>query len=662
MSLRHNRILISRVKFEGKRNHFKSERVQTALKPTRSIGIITCFLVMCVYWLLIVSKLSIVPHEGLSKINSEPFDSEHFLVMLSKNRTYTGDCKNRYLYNKTWGKSVARFVDKLAAKQLLRQFDISGLKIVPTIAFYDASNISTFTLDNFLRLNSGNGAIIKPIHTSGGVAMVHNNTYHCFKRCKRLTNSSAFIKKIQHSKISIPGNETLVYHIALSMIERELESPYIRAEIETQYQFIPRGIIIEERLNVEEMMEYHWWVVNGYPVFVCIRCNHNGISAGSYFTSHFRRLNIKMEGLPGCKSDMEQPMTWVRMVEMVKTLSLKLPRGIIRIDLYASEREIYFSEFTYTSNGCKYYYNPLVADAFLYGALYEIFKPSQLTPTFIEAAINQRFFYIIPFMQHINSIDGKIHNALQDIRFITAHPNDWTTCRRAKWQISTNATEKCFDSVISLDKQYPIRCIGVTETELYVIGQWRVASFWSTIERVDWRWAVAVGTVFLIFLVTEAGDNRKRGQLGTLAIYFAAVFMYKFIQPNAKFLRSLSVTSTIKDSFNAFSKVHPMTSPLSGWVHVATHWFQIAAWFSRTPKGILFWYFLHELVMNIVHEYVHLEEEDRQLKCLRVAFIEIQKQFTIDDMLRSYIISPILVYTYLLPKLLLQFTPFGEAV
>jgi TupA-like ATPgrasp len=662
MSLRRSRIM-STITDERKRSHFISQIVKrTALKPTRAIGLVKCFLVTTVYWLLIVSKLAIVPHHGSSNNTLEPYDSEHFLVMLSKNRTYTGDCKSRYLYNKTWGKSVARFVDKLAAKQVLRQFNVAGLKIVPTITYYDETNISSFTLDAFLRLNSGNGAIIKPIHTSGGVAMIYNNTYHCFKRCKRLTNSSASIKKIQHSKISIPGNETLVYFIARSMIEQELESLYIRAEIETQYQFISRGIIIEERLRVEDMMEYHWWVVNGHPVFVCIRCNYNGISAGSYFTSHFRRLSIKMEGLPGCRSDMEQPKTWVRMVEMVKTLSLKLPRGIIRIDLYASDSEIYFSEFTYTSNGCKYYYDPLVADAFLYGALYEIFKPSQLTPTFIEAAINQRFFYIIPFMRHVNSIDGKMHNALQDIRYITAHPNDWTTCRRAKWQISTNATEGCFATLVSLDKKYPIRCIGVTETELYVIGQWRVASFWSAIERVDWHWAAAIGTVFLIFLITGSGAERKRSQMGTLTIYFAAVFVYKFIQPNAKILRSFSLISTIKENFNVFSKVHPITSPVSGWIHVATNWFQVAAWVSRTPRGVLFWYFIHELVMNIVHEYIHLDEEDRQLKCLRVSFIEIQKIFTIDDILRTYIISPMLVYFYLLPKLLLRFTPFGETM
>ena len=60
-----------------------------------------------------------------------------------------------------------------------------------------------------------------------------------------------------------------------------------------------------------------------------------------------------------------------------------------------------------------------------------------------------------------------------------------------------------------------------------------------------------------------------------------------------------SLWRTAVDSCYAFASVHPMTSPQwLGWMHVATYWFQIAAWKSKTIRGVLFWYFLHESVAS----------------------------------------------------------------
>lgn len=348
---------------------------------------------------------------------------------------------------------------------------------------------------------------------------------------------------------------------------------------------------------------------------------------------------------------------------MVKTLSLKLPKGIIRIDLYASDREIYFSEFTYTSNGCRYYYDPLVADAFLYGALYGIFKPSQLTPAFIEAAINQRFWYIVPYMRHMNSDDNKTHNALRDVAFVTAHPNDWTACRRAKFQTTTNATENCFKAVTSFDKKYPIRCVGVTPNDLVVVGQWRIATYWATSERVDWHWAFGVAAALFIMVVTGAGSQRKETQISAILVYLAAVTLYKYVQPNCMgFFSPDSLWRTAADSFRAFAEVHPMTSQIIGWSHIVTYWFPIAAWNAKTVRGVLFWYFLYESVTPFLNEYLHLTEEDRQLRCIRVTFIHISKQYAVNELVRAYLLPPFFVYLYLLPKLILQWTPLGETL
>ena len=625
-------------------------------------GLFTGMLVAAVYLTLLISKMSSTSSPAKSFQGKEELSvSEHFLTTVSKEQTYTSDCKLRYLNNRTWGQSVARFVDKVTAKEVVREFNVPDLKIVPTIAFYDQSNFSSFTIDVFLKLASGSGAIIKPSHSSGGVALAYNDTYHCFKKCRRLDNFTARNKQPQHQKMRISENEVGAFNVARKVMDIELTNDYLKADVETQYQFIPKGIIVEERLHVEDMMEYHWWVVNGRPVFVCLRCNHNGVNAGSYFTSRFRRLDIKMEGLPACRADMQQPKTWRRMVQMVTALSLKLPKGIIRIDLYASDRDIYFSEFTYTSNGCRYYYDPLVADAFLYGALYQIFKPNQLTPTFIEAAINQRFWYIIPFMQHPNVDDKKIHNALWQMNLITAHPNDWTTCRRAKFHVTSNETSQCMTAVSELDKRYPIRCIGVSSDALVVLGLTRIPSFRETMQRVDWQWAGAVLLVLLILVAMGCGSEEKEWQIGAVLVYLAAVTLYKYVQPNSLGLFSPdSLWRTAMDSCYAFVSVHPMTSQWLGWMHVATYWFQIAAWKSKTIRGVLFWYFLYESVASFANEFMHLTEEDRQVRCLRVTYVHLARRFAVNDVVRAYLLPPFLVYLYLLPKLLLQWTPYGE--
>ena len=615
--------------------------------------------------LLMSSSLSF--HDAVPNFNTkneEPKDSEHFLITQSKDQTYTGDCKKRYLNNVTWGKSVAEFVDKVAAKEVVRRFNVPWLKIIPTIAFYNDANISSFTLDVFEELNMGNGAIIKPAHSSGGVASIYNGTYHCFKKCKKLdydNNGKAISKKREPMKREhIAGQESEAFLLARQMMEMELKDLYHKAETETQYQFIPRGIIVEERLPVETMMEYHWWVVNGHPVFVCLRCSTAGESrAGSYYTSQFRQLNIKMEGLPPCSADMEQPKTWNRMVQMVKTLSQKLPKGIIRIDLYASEKDIYFSEFTYTSNGCRFYYSPLVADAFLYGALYGIFTPEQLTPAFIEAAINQRFWYVVPFIRHKNQKDNVTHNALWDMSVISPHPNDWTSCRRAKLQSSNTATEQCFGTVNSLEKAYPLRCIGVTVDDMVFVGLWREASFQGAIERVDWQWAVGVGAVFIVLVVSGTGHQQKKWQIETILLYLAAVAMYKYTHhSNMGMFSTDSLWTTAVDSYYAFGNAHPMTSQFIAWTHIATYWFQIAAWRSKTVQGVLFWYFLYESVTSFVNEYAHQTEYDRQVRCLRMTFIHVTQQYAVNDILRFYLLPPFFVYIYLLPKLVFHWIPF----
>lgn len=589
-------------------------------------------------------------------LETEDMDGEAFLTNLNPNRTYTGDCKNRYLYNQTWGKSAARYVDKHLAKDVVRSMNVPDLKIPRTLAYLTDENVTqVFTKEFFQNLSDIGGAVIKPAHTSGGVGQVVDGTYQCFKKCKK--------EKLRIMPLE-PG-----YHAARQNLMTDLANLYHKAYIETQYQYLDRGILVEERLPIQNMMEYHWWVVRGHPIFVCLRCKSRGQPAGSYYSTRYERLRIKMEGLPQCSSTMAKPKTWDRMVAMVQELGQQIEEvGIVRIDLYASDEDIYFSEFTFTSNGCRFFYDPLVADSLLYAAMYGHLTKAQLTASFIEQSVNSRLWYIVPLLEEPNVRDNITYNALYDTSIITDHPNDWTTCRRAKFYKTSPATDRCMENVnMKVYQKYPIRCVGVTENEFFIVGQWRVPSFGAAMTRVDTKIGVALVIIIFVLWVLELGGEEYKNattRVKFVMLYLLAVTIYKYLQPgNVGLIAPQSMWRTVQESYQAFVVVHPTdTAPMLGWMHVATYWFQLAAWRARSLRGMLFWYFMYEIVASFLNEYAHIaEEDDRKVRCLRVTFIYASRQYAVNDVVRAYLTPPFFVYLYLLPQLILQWLPGSTA-
>mgnify|MGYP000144427929 CR=1 FL=1 len=106
---------------------------------------------------------------------------------------------------------------------------------------------------------------------------------------------------------------------------------------------------MEEHLD-RDMQEYHWWVVHGQPVFVCARCDVPGEKRGSYYTADFRELAIK--SVLGPCTNVTKPPTWNRMVKIVKQVGAHIP-GVVSIDVFANETDVFFSELTFSRNGCS---------------------------------------------------------------------------------------------------------------------------------------------------------------------------------------------------------------------------------------------------------------------------------------------------------------------
>ena len=61
-----------------------------------------------------------------------------------------------------------------------------------------------------------------------------------------------------------------------------------------------------------------------------------------------------------CSDSVPKPDTRDRQRRIVESLGKHLPKGTIRVDLYAGEKDIYFSEFTFTTSKCDAKFTPAV--------------------------------------------------------------------------------------------------------------------------------------------------------------------------------------------------------------------------------------------------------------------------------------------------------------
>jgi len=82
-------------------------------------------------------------------------------VMWNNEEAYFNECRKHFLYNETWGKSLRPLVDKIRAKKIAAAWSPS-VTIVPTLAFYDETNITELDYEAMQSLPQP--YIIKPAH------------------------------------------------------------------------------------------------------------------------------------------------------------------------------------------------------------------------------------------------------------------------------------------------------------------------------------------------------------------------------------------------------------------------------------------------------------------------------------------------------------------
>lgn len=390
--------------------------------------------------------------------------------------------------------------------------------------------------------------------------------------------------------------------------------------------------------------EYQWWLVDGHAVVVSTKCT--GDNKDAYLTTDFEPLLDS-----GCGSA-PPPELWNRMKEAVQQLHSST--GIARLSISTTTGSVYVSTLVVSDDTSSL---PLKLRLLLEGAREGHVAHAVLTPHHVERIVNDKSWALIQPAKTTSSLSTP-----------TTHEDASSLCQEFTSHVITDesTTAQCkADDYHALEQDFPIRCLSVDSNsqKISAVGQWRLPTFETVIVRVDWPWALGLFFLIVVLQLTNSNETLSRHRHAvplTVLFYLAAVVVYKYIQPsNAGLFSPESISSTIMDSFYAFTVVHPMTSPWIALSHIFTYWFEVAAWRSKSVQGVLLWYLAYELGASYINEYMHITEHDTAIRCTRVSFVHGMKQYAVDDVVRAYLLPPFFVYLYLLPKLILQWVVPG---
>jgi hypothetical protein len=277
-------------------------------------------------------------------------------VLWSQRETFYRDCRRTILHNSTWGAARALLVDKIQAKHYAREWS-RAVQIVPTLAMFDATNISSLVdMDTLLlRQRYPQPFVIKPAHVSGGIAVVRNDTYQIVKSYRNIVTETSRMPLLWSTTQGDGGggddNAAERYHQQL--INVTMQATYSDNHGEMQYQNVPHRMLIEPALDMSRFRDVtYWYMVNGTPIFVSMECTvgDSGDDATAaaqrraFFTAQFRPLLLMRLTHPRCTTVPDQPKSWAAMRTIAMELSRHVP-DVVRVDrkyfltvLFASRR------------------------------------------------------------------------------------------------------------------------------------------------------------------------------------------------------------------------------------------------------------------------------------------------------------------------------------
>jgi hypothetical protein len=239
-----------------------------------------------------------------------------------------------------WPPMVESCVDKETAKAVVSALS-PKIRVARTLAVFKLTDQTTLEdLGRFLFPFVGKNIVAKPTHTSGGIVFLNQELPKVLKQT-----------------------------IWLFMMARE---NFFFQYYETQYQHLPKKIIVEESLGATPPSDFRFYCARGKVLFCQYDWDRFGDHRQALFTTpEFNHIPIRdifalPEPLP------EKPPHWEKMLQTASELSE--PFDFVRVDLYDLSEGVFFSEFTFTPNAGVF---PFSDSAFSRRLLEEVLRLNQ---------------------------------------------------------------------------------------------------------------------------------------------------------------------------------------------------------------------------------------------------------------------------------------------
>ncbi|KAL7450489.1 hypothetical protein ACHAWC_002397 [Mediolabrus comicus] len=577
---------------------------------------------------------------------TETIDNEY--TLWSKDDTYFETCRKHYIGNYTWGKARTKLVDKAEAKNIVRAMNIDGLHIPEVYAIYNIETMkSDFTLEAMRKLPQP--YIIKPTHMAGSVSRMRNDTWSCIKgSCDDTPMSEEALDEIQWQA------------------EADLRLDFSRWHKEMQYKDVPRQIIIEEDVSKESKLSLlMWFSSNGKLLFGVIPCKTGGFK---FFNTNFQLLNLRITSKAMC-SELSRPPNFDKQVEVATALAEGLPvgTGIVRLDFFTTSENMFFSEFTFTTQYCStsFGFHPRVADGLLHAVQYGAVDPSRVTPEFVERIIHDKSWVLLT-LSNGRTVDPVSSGAFPSPVDLCEHVSSHHIAYEDRnWQSDENVRH-CLEKAKEVATVHQ-RCIAIVDdrSSLSASTGDRRASFLTVMTHIDWGKVIPLLLIVVLMTNMNIGTRIQHNQYVNNILYLVVVLIFIGLTlPGVKSIFSAHSILDIAKHFEAFSDVHPVESSHIALSHFATCWFVVASWRSKSLRNLLFWQLLNETVTAGVDKYTYLSssficrgcalvEDEDVVHCTHAIFNDSINSYAFDILIREYVLTPIFVYGYLLPRFIL---------
>jgi hypothetical protein len=436
---------------------------------------------------------------------------------------------------------------------------------------------------------------------------------------------------------------------------KSLDRDHSAKHNELQYKDVPHHIIIEEDVLVADMKldVSYWYTSNGRPVFVSVQCSPTESGIGTHIDRAFVNLSLSK---PTCPDGLMRPSNWDKQVEVATALAKRVT-GILRIDLYAGEENIFFSEFTYTTAFCgrKMGFKPRVADGLLHALQYGVIDPAMATPELVKSTIHDTSWVLLTLTNGRKLHPESSQTFPSPVDLCEHVNNDHIKYDSINWQ-SDEKVVKCLE-VTKEAVTAQLRCIirsngdSSLSSTLNMFSDSKKPSFSAVIDKMNIPLTIAILFIVTVMTWMDVGTARQKNQYCNNILFMVTLLIFlRLSLPTTKSIFSdHSIYEITTQSFEVFAYVHPIESSFIALSHFATYWFNIAAWGAKSSRNMLVYRLLYETV-TAMSEAAHLTETQDIVHCTRIAFKKSVVLFAFDELIRGYILPPFFVYGYLLPK------------